>query len=59
MKAQLADNATGIINRRGSSAAATAVAAAIGMRMLVVAVLLVASVRKVTVAHNTSITSSG
>ena len=48
MNAQLALMAAGIIKSRGSMAAPTAAAARIGMSSEVVAVLLVASVRKVT-----------
>ena len=48
MKAQLALMAAGIIKRMGSMSEAVAAAPKIGIRTLVVAVLLVISVRKVT-----------
>ena len=48
INAQLALKAAGIINNLGSVAVAMAVAARIGMRSVVVAVLLVISVKKVT-----------
>ena len=48
IKAQLALSVAGIISKRGSISALRAVAARMGMSMAVVAVLLVASVIKVT-----------
>jgi hypothetical protein len=47
IKAQLALKVAGIISKSGSSSALTAVAANTGINIAVVAVLLVASVKKV------------
>ena len=51
IKAQLALKAAGTMNHAGSILAAVPAAARIGMRSVVVAVLLVISVKKVTERH--------
>ena len=56
MNAHDADRAAGIINSLGSMPAPSAPAARIGINSVVVAVLLVVSVRKVTARHTTSMT---
>ena len=57
MNAHEADNAAGIINSLGSVLAASAPAAMIGMSRVVVAVLLVTSVRKVTLRQMVAIST--
>jgi hypothetical protein len=54
MNAQLALNAAGTMSRRGSTLAPMAAAASIGMSSAVVAVLLVISVKKVTLNQMTA-----
>ena len=59
MKAQLALIAAGTINRLGSRPAPSAAEARIGINRIVVAVLLVVSVRKVTIRAMVTIISNG
>ena len=59
IKAQLALIAAGTISRLGSMSAASAAGARIGINNIVVAVLLVASVRKVTLSVMTAMITSG